>query len=245
MPANTSHVHMDAAPYNEAEGFSPGQSIVVKAPGLDTQEAAAATGAVPLSDLGEYTDDDAPVVVIDATTGERWPIWVEIDSNTDTAAEAAVLIHPAVNFASGHRYIVAMRNLKDADGNTLSAPQGFRYYRDDLPSSEPEINDQRDRFDSIFNTLKDADIKRSDLYLAWDFTVNSDANIAQYTLSMRNQAFADLGDTNLGDGVVQGDAPNFTVDGSDQLPARRAAARCRRTRTWPARSRARSRCPAT
>jgi hypothetical protein len=211
MPANASQVPMDAAPYNAAEGFSPGQAIVVKAPGMDTQEAAAATGAVPLSDLGAYQDADAPIVVIDATTGERWPIWVEVDSNADTAEETAVLIHPAVNFASGHRYIVAMRNLKDSGGNTLSAPQGFRYYRDDLPSSEPEINGQRDRFDSIFDTLRDADIERSNLYLAWDFTVNSDANISQYTLSMRNQAFEDLGDTNLGDGTVQGDAPNFTV----------------------------------
>ena len=211
MPANSSDAHMDATAYNAAEGFSPGQAIVVKAPGMDTQEAAAATDAVPLSDLGRYEDADAPVVVIDATTGERWPIWVEVDSNADTAEEAAVLIHPAVNFTSGNRYIVAMRNLKDGDGNTLSAPQGFRYYRDDLPSSEPEINDQRDRFDSIFDTLRNADIERSNLYLAWDFTVNSDANIAQYTLSMRNQAFAELDDTDLGDNVVQGDAPDFTV----------------------------------
>ena len=42
---------------------------------------------------------DAPVVVIDATTGERWPIWIEIDSNATTPEETAVLIHPAKNFA--------------------------------------------------------------------------------------------------------------------------------------------------
>ena len=181
---------MDGQPYNGNDGFSPGQSIVVRVPGLDNPEALAATDPVGLADLGRYSDDDAPVVVIDATTGERWPIWAEIDSNASTPEETALLIHPSENFASGHRYIVALRNLKDSAGDTLSAPEGFRYYRDDLPSKESQINDQRDRFDDIFDTLRDADVKRSDLYLSWDFTVASDENIAKNILAMRDDAFA-------------------------------------------------------
>ena len=43
-----------------------------------------------------------------------------------------------------------MRKLKDATGNKLAAPEGFRYYRDDLPSKEAAINDQRKRFDKVF-----------------------------------------------------------------------------------------------
>ncbi len=174
---------------------------------------------MPLTNLGQYMNKDAPVVVIDANTGKRWPIWVEIDSNATTPADTAMLIHPAKNFASGHRYIVAMRNLKNAAGDTLSAPQGFRYYRDDLPSDEAQINAQRSRFDSIFKKLHNANIKRSNLYLAWDFTVASDENIAKNILAMRNDAFAQLGDTNLADNVVQGTAPSFTVDLGAGLPA--------------------------
>ena len=171
----------------------------------------AATDPVGLADLGRYSDDDAPVVVIDATTGERWPIWAEIDSNASTPEETALLIHPSKNFASGHRYIVALRNLKDSAGDTLSAPEGFRYYRDDLPSKESQINDQRDRFEGIFDTLRDADVKRSDLYLSWDFTVASDENIAKNILAMRDDAFHQLGDDDLADNVVQGNAPEFVV----------------------------------
>ena len=89
--------------------------------------------------------------------------------------------------------------------------EGFRYYRDDLPSSKGPINDQRDRFESIFETLKGAEIKRRNLYLAWDFTVASNENVAKNILAMRDDAFADLGDTHLGDGAVQGNAPSFQV----------------------------------
>ena len=150
MPANVSDVHVDAAPYDLNDGFSPGQAIVLRVPGLDTPAALANTDAVPINHLGRYRAKNAPVVVIDAKTGKRWPIWVEIDSNASTPAETALLIHPATNFAAKHRYIVALRNLKDASGQTIAAPEGFRYYRDDLPSAKSRINKQRARFEPIF-----------------------------------------------------------------------------------------------
>ncbi len=235
MPANSSDVPMEAAPYEGNDGFSPGQSMVVRVPGLDNPDALEQTNPVGLRKLGKYSKKGAPIVVIDATTGERWPIWAEIDSNATSPEDTAVLIHPSENFTGGHRYIVAMRKLKDADGATLAAPEGFRYYRDDLPSSKDPINDQRGRFDDVFKKLRKADIKRRNLYLAWDFTVASDENIAKNVLAMRNDAFADLGDTDLGNGTVEGNAPSFTVtsvqnygptgdpgpDGTDDNMARR------------------------
>ena len=210
-PANTGGVHLDPASYAANDGFSPGQTIVVRVPGLDNPEALAATNPVGLPELGRYSKKGAPVVVIDAKSGKRRPIWVEIDSNASTPDDTALLIHPAKNFAGGHRYIVAMRDLEDADGKTLSAPEGFRYYRDELPSKKKAINEQRDRFENVFKKLRKADIERSNLYLAWDFTVASNENIAKNILAMRNDAFAQLGDTDLADGVVAGDAPQFTV----------------------------------
>ena len=55
-------------------------------------------------------------------------------------------------------------------------------------------------------------IERKDLYLAWDFTVASAENLAGRALSMRDDAFAQLGDTDLADGVIQGAPPAFTID---------------------------------
>ncbi len=211
MPANGAGTHIDAAPYNGNDGFSPGQSITLKVPGLDTPQAFERTGAVSLAKLSDYDRKRAPVVVIDAASGERVPIWVEIDSNATDPGRAATLIHPAVNFDSGHRYIVAMRNLKDATGKTLKAPEGFRYYRDELPSRRKPINAQRKRFERIFKALRKAGIERSSLYLAWDFTVASSENIAGRVLHMRDEALADLGDTTMDDLQAQGSAPAFDV----------------------------------
>jgi hypothetical protein len=217
MPKNAGGNPIDPTPYLRNDGFSPGQGIVLKVPGLDSAAAQQQTDASPLNHLGRYAEPDAPVVVIDATTGQRQPIWVEIDSNASTPAATALEIHPAVNFASGHRYIVALRNLRDAGGQTIQAPEGFRYYRDQLPSSEAPINAQRSRFESIFNTLRDSGVKRSNLYLAWDFTVASDENIAARELHIRDDALASLGDTTPGDGVMDGNAPDFQVTQVDNF----------------------------
>jgi len=233
MPANAGGTPIDPSPYLRNDGFSPGAGIVLRVPGLDSAAALAQTGASPINHIGRYVEPDAPVVVIDATTGQRQPIWVEIDSNGGSPAKTALEIHPAVNFASGHRYIVALRNLKDAGGQTIPAPEGFRYYRDDLPSGDGPINAQRSRFDSIFSTLRGAGIRRSNLYLAWDFTVATDENIAARELHMRDDAFASLGDTSPGNGVMDGNAPAFSVTTVDTNPSTEIARRVRGTFTVP------------
>jgi hypothetical protein len=216
-PTNAANQHIEVAPYNAGDGFSPGSVITLKIPRIETTADVAATRAVPINHLVHYKDANAPVVVIDTSTGQRWPIWVEIDS-TVKAEKANLEIHPSVNFTSGDRYIVALRNLKNAKKEHLQAPQGFRYYRDNLPSSEEKVNERRPHFEEIFSKLGAAGIERSSLYLAWDFTVASDENNTGRELSMRNAAFAALGDNNLADGVVEGTSPTFTVTKVENEP---------------------------
>lgn len=211
MPANVLGQHISAAPYNASDGFSQGAAIVLKVPGIDTVADVRATGATPIEHIGRYRKGNAPVVVIDAASGKRWPIWVEIDSTASDPSKAALEIHPAVNFASGHRYIVVLRHLRNAAGQQLAAPAAFRYYRDDVPSAQPQINARRQHFREIFSRLRRSGIDRRDLYLAWDFTVASDRNNSSRELAIRDAAFAQLGDTDLADGVPQGAAPSFQV----------------------------------
>ena len=149
--------------------------------------------------------------MIDATTASGCRSGLS-SIRTRPRRSTALLIHPVTQFESGHRYIVAMRKLRDASDAKLPAPEGFRYYRDDLPSDEAAINDQRKRFDKVFRALRKVKVKRKSLYLAWDFTVASDDNIAKRLLHIRDDAFNQLGDTNLADGVVSGTAPQFAVD---------------------------------
>jgi hypothetical protein len=229
MPINAEGAAIEAAPYDEADGFSPGSVILLKVPGIETAAEVAATGATPINHLAGYSEPNAPVVVIDAQTGKRWPIWTEIDSTAADPSKRVLEIHPAVNFTPGHRYIVALRGLHNAAGEEIEAPVAFQYYRDRVASEQPQINAQRPRFESIFWTLKKAGIPRKNLYLAWDFTVASVQNTTGRELSMRNDAFAQLGDTNLADGIPQGVSPSFTVTSVENEPNSELARRVKGT----------------
>src|SRR5215204_4550396 len=64
MPRSAQGVPIDPVPYNASDGFSPGQTIVTKVPGLDAA-AFERTGLVPQTDLARAYDEDQPLVVID------------------------------------------------------------------------------------------------------------------------------------------------------------------------------------
>jgi hypothetical protein len=211
MPRNAAGKPIDPAPYNMNDGFSPGQEIVTHVPGLDNQAAFDATGAVPINDIARSFDPGQPVVVIDANSLRRHLIWSEVDANPASDADRNLLIRPAVNWTEGHHYIVALRNLKRADGSPIAAQLPFREYRDRIPTSDPDFEARRAHMEWIFGRLAKAGIARRSLYLAWDFTVASRQNLAGRALHMRDDAFAQLGDTNLADMKVQGSAPTFTV----------------------------------
>ena len=175
MPRNAQGVPIASADYDASDGFSPGQTIVVKVPGLDTPAAFARTGAVPLTDLARTYDRDQPVVVVDARTGRRQLIWAELDANASTPADTTLLIHPAQDWTEGHRYVVALRDLRGADGRRLPAGPAFRRYRDGIPTADRAFERRRAHMESLFRTLGRAGIPRRSLNLAWDFTVASAA----------------------------------------------------------------------
>lgn len=204
--------HIEVGALNQSDGFSPGPLISLRIPGLDNQAAFTRSGIVPLGAMSRTYEPDQPVVLIDTATGQRQLIWAELDSNAATDSDRNLIIRPGKNLQNGHRYVVALRNLKDANGSPIPAPPGFRLYRDADRTGNPLIENRRAGFESVFETLSTAGIDRSSLYLAWDFTVASAENVTGRMLSIRNRAFAGLGDTNLTDGVIQGSAPNFQID---------------------------------
>ncbi len=210
-PENGSHVHIDPSELNRSDGFSPGAAIVVGIPGLDNPTAFRKTGAVPITDMGRSFARKQPVVLIDASTGKRQLIWSELDSNATTPETTNLLIHPGRNLKEGHRYIVALRNLRDSAGKRIPAPAGFRPYLNDIQTKIGPVERRRNHFDSIFRTLRKSGISRRGLYLAWDFTVASTRNISERMLHIRDDALAQLGDRSPGNGVINGAPPNFTV----------------------------------
>ncbi len=220
VPKNRAGKPIDPTDQNRADGFSPGNLVVTRVPGLDSPEAFRRTGAVPITDMARSFDPDQPVVVINARTGERQLIWAEIDANPADKRDVTLIIRPGKNFAEGERYIVALRRMRDETGAIIAPQEEFRAYRDDLRSSNRALESRRAHYEEIFATLGKAGIGRRDLYLAWDFTVASRQSLTDRALAIRDDAFAQLGDTSLADLQVQGAAPQFVPnpDIPDSLP---------------------------
>ena len=251
MPRNAYSKPIDPTEWNFNDGYSPGSPILTFVPDLDLArtfdlDATPETGVGTADDPWAVRDAEpdaiiedpamsmahhAPIVLLDADTGQRHPYWAELDSNAATleqGADRTLVIRPLVNLAEGHRYIVALRDLRDASGTALEARTAFAALRDGFvarcdtllrkcgPGRFPEPADidpadRQARYDDIFTRLTSRGVDVGDLYLAWDFHVASAENLAGRALAIRDDAFAQLGDTNLADTLVQGDSPAFTV----------------------------------
>ena len=226
---NASPNNLAVTDINRGDGFSPGNLITLKIPGLDTPAAFTNSGLVGLDDVSKYMDADQALLLIDAETGDRHPVWAELDSNPTSVDPSGggdggigedpgntgpvnLIIRPAENFDFGKRYIVALRNLKDGSDAMIPAPVAFEVYRDNLPTEQQIVEDRRPHMESVINDLVDkAGVDRSSLYMAWDFTVASQESVTGRAVEIRDDAFARLGDNNLADRKITGASPDIDV----------------------------------
>lgn len=196
-PQNAQGVHIDVTDQNRADGFSPGSAILALVPGLDVE----ITGIAPSTDIEASLDPDAPVVLLDTTTGERVPYWAELDAPAP-AGDELLTIHPAVSLPEGHRIVVGMRELKDASGDIIERSTAFQAALDNAP----EPLERARAFRELLGALADDGVEIDSLYLAWDFTVASAESLSGRVLHMREQAYDELGDG----------APAFTITSSTE-----------------------------
>ena len=216
MPVNTKGQRLGVAEYDRNDGFSPGSAAIVHVPGLDNAKAFARTGAVGLLNMAQAYAKNQPIVVIDESTGRRQLIYAQLDANATTPQATNLMVLPGKEYTEGRTYIVALRHLRNARGRLIPAPAWFAKLRDRLPLPADERS-QRVRYAKIFTALERAGIQRAGLYEAWDFTVASTKSLTSRLLSIRNDAFAQLGDHNLADGAVQGSVPAYTITSTTQL----------------------------
>ena len=241
MPQNRLGKPIDPTDINRADGYSVGNSIVTKIPEVSTPAAFTNSGIVPIDNIGAYAAANAPVMVIDAATGERQPIYAELDANPTTKStvkltpgqppvvitggypndnptntdDVNLIIRPAKNFTPGHRYVVVLRNLKDASNNAVSAQAPFAQCRDDAKAiTDAELKYVCNELtDNVFPVLSSNGVARdSSLYLAWDFTVASDKSTTGRATEIRDDAFSRLGDNNLANRVIEGNSPSYVID---------------------------------
>lgn len=198
LPANADGVVVDVSRQNRADGFSPGSAALMLIPGVDPDGSA----LPPITDIARSLDDGSGSVVIDATTGERWPHWAELDANADDPARQGLFLRPAVNYPDGHRIVIGLRNLVDGDGAPIEPTETFRAYRDRLETDVDVVEARRPAMERVFADLEAAGVARDELVLAWEFTVISTESLTGPLVHMRDDAFSILGDA----------APAFTVD---------------------------------
>jgi hypothetical protein len=190
MPRNAAGASIEPTEWNRNDGFSPGSAMLTLVPGLDLER----TGAAPETDIGRSMRASSPIVLLDATSGRRVPHWAELDQSVPAADQRSLIIRPAVNLREGHRIIVALRGLRDSSGATIQAGDAFRAYRDDRETNDPVVEDRRPHMQDVLKTLDRAGVKRSNLFLAWDFTVASERNLSERMLHIRDEAFESLDD---------------------------------------------------
>ncbi|MEV7403836.1 hypothetical protein AB0N93_26010 [Streptomyces sp. NPDC091267] len=189
LPRATTGLPIDPAAWNRSDGFSPGSALIAQVPGLDLT----VTGAAPLTNIGRSLDRDAPVVLLDTTTGERWPYWAELDANATDPARQALLIHPARNLHDGHHYAVALRRLKNTAGRTIPPAAPFAAVAGGrLPAHDP-LRARQDRLRPSLAALRGAGVTAEGLNLAWDFTVASTRSLTGDLFTIRDDAFRRLG----------------------------------------------------
>lgn len=185
------------AEWNRNDGFSPGAPALIHAPGADLEQ----SGAPSITDLAHSVTDDSATLLIDVETGERHPHWAEMDDR-GTRGDRLLILRPAQNYRDGHTYVVAVRGLVDADGVPLPVSPVFAAYRDEIPTTSDVVEGARERMDAVFEVAHDQGIARDELWLAWEFTVASTRSLSERMLTIRDDAFALLGN----------EAPRFEVE---------------------------------
>jgi len=198
----------DPTPFLQNDGFSPTVQILMHFPaGAQLVNSGAprldATTRLP-TEAG--LDPASPTLLLERPTGRQVNHWAENDVNANAPARRVTFLRPTESLLPGHRYVVAVRRLVDANGAPIEPEPVFAAIRDRRPSTIPAVEKTRRRLEPTLRWLAARGIAREELILAFDFVVSSDHSLTHEMLSMRDQAFAWLADQ------VAADAQTFTVD---------------------------------
>ncbi len=202
MPANESGVAIDPTEWNRNDGFSPNTPILTYLAGLDADN----SNLPSWTDIGASLTADATVVIVDMNTGERIPLWAELDAHAAEETDRLLTIRPAISLPEGHTFVVGLRGMLNHDRALIEPSAVFRVYRDKLTTDIEQVEFRRASMEEAIGALEQAGVLRSDLQLAWSFTVASSRSISERMLHIRDDALAQLGDA----------APAFQITSIEQ-----------------------------
>jgi hypothetical protein len=219
LPTNSSGVAIDPAAWNAADGFSANSPILTWVAGLDP----VASNLPSWSDLDASLASDAPVVLVDTATGDRVPLWAEVDVDASGPEGQLLVIHPAVSLDAATTYAVGLRGLVTTQGTPVEPTPAFRVLRDGLGTDIGAIEDRRDTMTAAFDALERGGVPREELQLAWSFSTASTENTTADILMMRDETLEGLGNSTPEFGittVTENPAPGLArlVEGTYSVP---------------------------
>lgn len=180
---------IDPTGWNAADGFSPAAPVVLSFPG-----GVSVTGLPPADNMDLSLAPDSPTVLLDMTTGQRVAHFAELDAPAEATPDSqALFLRPAQRLVGGHRYAVAITNrVKAKDGGDLPISAGFAALRDGHHTDHALLEAARPRLVEALDAIEAAGFPSSDLVVAWDFTVASDAFVRRDMTAARDRALAAL-----------------------------------------------------
>lgn len=189
LPLTEDGQPLDPTWWNERDGFSVGSPILSSFGDLDPSNLAG-FGSIERSQAAE-----SPSILLDVTTGEHVPHWVEVDAHATDSAGKLTILWPAQALDFDHHYIVAYRDLQRVDGAPVDPSPAFEALRAGARSDDPNLTHRRALYeDTIFPELELAGFARDELVLAWDFHTASRGSTIGRLEHMRDDALARLGD---------------------------------------------------
>jgi hypothetical protein len=183
LPAPRGGMPLDSTRLDLHDGVSPATPFVVYfARGVNAAQ------LPTLDQLAQSATAASTVQILNVATGERVPVFAELDANAGEGARQALLIRPMSRLLPATRYVIALVGLQDADGKPLVA-RGFAALRDGTELTNP-LAAVKASYEQLFAALEGAGVTRSSLTLAWDVTTASDADVTGHLVAMRDQALA-------------------------------------------------------
>lgn len=204
LPVNGSTgAPFDPSTLHDFDGFSPGHAP------MTYLAMAVADGLPNPSTIATSIEPTSPTILLEAGSGALVPHFADIDMSASAPDQRALMIRPAVRLKDRARYIVAIRRVRNASGDTIVPSAVFRDLRDGTNASgDPSVESRRDLYADIFAKLAAAGIEKDDLQIAWDYTTASRESVTGDMIAMRDDAL----------GVVGADGPSFVFKSSDENP---------------------------
>jgi pimeloyl-ACP methyl ester carboxylesterase len=189
MPVNADGIVVEPDTFNRWDGFSAVAPMLAIFP-----TGVSAAGLPTWKDPEASLKPDSPIVLVNVESGERVPLFAEVDQNTVDVNKRALIIRPLARLKPKSHYAVGIRNtVKAADGTDLVRSEGFEALVDGKGFSHPLFDKLKKTAPAMLAALETAGLPKTEMALAWDFVTVSDEFLRSDLTAMREQALPAIG----------------------------------------------------